>query len=231
MKKSFLIKSILFLTCFALILTVFLLGCGEVNFKTHAHTFISEYRKNLFLNKTGNIFATFTSGERERDYDLTGTKTPLVDFGVLTVKFDNDIGNTLPKFELMVNDKLFSGELEKNPFDGSFVFDICTQVEDDDEITLKLIDFDQNLKLVCVSSSWASNWEDAVEIFNQKFNNEIISHTKDGKFLGEIYVKIVSSNKNLDNIYWYVLCVCQDGNIYSCLIEPNTMEILQNNSK
>lgn len=214
--------ALLFITSFS-----FLYGCGEVNFKAHAHTYISEYRKNLFANKTGNMLITFTSGERERDYDLTGIKTPLVDFGVLTVKFDTNVGDILPKFELMVNQKVFSGTLEKNPYDGSFVYDIETQVNNDDELTLKLLDFDQNLKLVCLSSNWGTTWEDAVEIFNQKYNKQILDHTKAGKFLGEIYIKIVSNSKNLENIYWYVLCVCEDGNVYSCLINPNTKEIVQ----
>ena len=122
--------------CCVLCLSTFLCGCGEVNFKTHAHTYISEYRKNLFANKTGSLLATFTSGERERDYDLTGVKTPLVDFGVLTVKFYMDIGDTLPTFELKVNNKTYSGQLDKNPYDGSFVYDIETQVDDESDIPL-----------------------------------------------------------------------------------------------
>ena len=218
---------IIFTCLFVLTCPIFISACGQVNFKTHAHTYISEYRKNLFVNKTGNMLVTFTSGERESDYDLTGFKTPLVDFGVLTVRFDMDINDILPSFELKVNDKSFSGKLEKNPFDNSYVYDIEAQVEDKDDLTLTLNDFEQNLKLVCVSSTWNSTWQDAVEIFNQKFNREITSHTKQGEFLGEIYVKIVSENKNLESVSWYVLCVCQDGNIYSCLINPNTKEILQ----
>lgn len=209
---------------------IFLIGCGEVDFNTPAHTYISEYRKNLFVNKTGSLLATFTSGEREKEYDLSGFKTPLVEFGVLTVKFNMDVGDILPTFELSVNDKIFNGQLEKNPFDGSFVYDIECQVDDEDDITLKLIDFEQNLRLVCVSKNWKSSWEDAVEVFNQKFNKELTMHTKDGKFLGEIYVKIVSDGRDLENIYWYVLCVLQDGNIYSCLINPNTLEVIQNNN-
>ena len=227
MRKPFFIKVIISLF-FLFVLPLFI-GCGKINFNTHAHTYISEYRKNLFMNKTGNMIVTFTSGEREKDYDLTGTKTPLVDFGVLTVKFFIEVGDILPTFELKIDDKDYIGQLERNPFDGSFVFDIEKQVDDEAEITLKLIDFEQNLKLVCVSSSWKTTWEDAAQIFSQKFNSEILKHTSEGKFLGEIYIKIVSDSKDLENIYWYVLCVCQDGNIYSCLIEPNSMEVVQSN--
>ena len=227
MRKYFFCKKFVLFICFVLIAPIFLYACGQVNFKTHEHTYISEYRKNLFVNKTGILLATFTSGEREKDYDLTGIKTPLVDFGVLTIKFNVNIGDTLPTFELKVDDKTFLGTMEKNPYDGSFVYDIETQVKDESEITLKLPDFEQNLKLICVSSGWNTTWEDSVEIFCQKYNKEIASHTKQGKFLGEIYVKIVSTDKTLDNVFWYVLCVCQDGNIYACLINPNTREIIQ----
>ena len=224
MKKHFFI----FIILIFLFVCPTLIGCGQVDFKTHAHTYISEYRKNLFVAKTGNMFITFTSGERESDYDLTGYKTPLVDFGVLTVVFDVDIKDLLPSFQLRVNDKNYSGKLEKNPFDNSYVYDIETQVNDNDDITLTLDDFEQSLKLVCISSEWKSTWEDAVEIFNQKYLKEVASHTKQGEFLGEIYVKIVAENKNLESVSWYVLCVCQDGSIYACLINPNTKEVLQN---
>ena len=230
MRKFFFKKAVLAFLSSILFLPIFLTGCGQVDFSSHAHTYISEYRKNLFINRTGSLLVTFTSGERESDYDLTGFKTPLIEFGVLTVKFNMEIGEILPSFELTVDDKSFAGQLEKNPFDGSYVFDIESKVDDEAVVTLKLIDFEQNLKLVCISKDWKSTWEDAVEVFNQKFNKEVLLHTKDGKFLGEIYVKIVSDNKDLNNIYWYVLCVCQDGSIFSCLINPNTLEIVQNSS-
>ena len=223
MRKLFFVN----LCIIVLMSSLFLFSCGSVELKNHSHTYISEYRKNLFANKTGNLLATFTSGEREKDYDLTGVKTPLVSFGVLTVIFDIDIGESTSTFELCVNDKIFTGELERNPYDGSYVYDIQEQVEDDDTITLKINELDQNLKLVCLSASWHSTWEDAVSIFSQKYNSEIASHSKEGKFLGEIYVKIVSKTRNLENIYWYVLCVCQDGKIYSCLVDVNTNEIVQ----
>ncbi len=158
---------------------------------------------------------------------MDGQKTRLVDFGVLTVKINADMGGDAPRFKLDVNGKEYAGELERNPYDGSFVFDIQVQVEDKDEIFVCLPDFDQEIKLVCVSENWRSVWHDAVDVFYQKYLNEINKNTVGGKFLGEIYVKIVATDGNFENIYWYVLCVCKNGDMFTCLIDPNTKIILQ----
>lgn len=226
MRKNVLIS--LFSICFLIIFPLFFIGCGQVNLNDYSHEGLSEYRKNLFVAKTGLFTATFTSGEREEDYIMDGTKTKLVDFGVLTVKFNSELGNDIPQFELKINNKIFADNLERNPYDGSFVYDTLCQVDDNASIELYLVDLDQREKLVCVSSTWSADYKEAIDIFSQKYSKELASHTTDGKLQGEVYVKIVSTDKNMDNIYWYVLCVCKNGDMYASLIDPNTKVILQN---
>ena len=225
MRKNIL-KIILGVFCFLFIMPISF-GCAQAKINEYSNEYISEYRKNLFIGKTGLFWASFTSGERESDYVMNGQKTNLVDFGVLTIKLNADMGSDNPKFELDVNDKKYSGELEKNPYDGSYVFDIQVQVDDKDEIFVTLTDFDQKIKLICLSCNWESSWQDAVDVFYQKYLNEVSNNTVNGKFLGEIYVKIVATDNNFDNIYWYVLCVCKNGDMFTCLVDPNTKMILQ----
>ena len=225
MKKTIIIR-LLFL-CFLLIFPLLLTACGKANLNDYSHEYISEYRKNLFIAKTGLFTATFTSGEREENYIMDGAKTKLVDFGVLTVKFNSQIDDSSPQFELKINDKVFADVLELNPYDGTFVYDTLCQVDDSATIELYLVDLDQREKLVCVSSDWNANYKEAIDIFSQKYNKELKLHTANGKLNAEIYVKIVSTNKDTQNIYWYVLCVCKNGDMYACLIDPITKAILQ----
>lgn len=189
---------------------------------------VSEYRKNLFVGQAGNYLATFTSGQREKDYIMDGNKTNLVDFGVLTLKFNYNFGNTLPKFELKVNNNLYSGELEKNPYDNTYVFDIETQVNDGDLLNLYLVDLDENINLVCWSKNWNINYLSALKIFTEKHNEDIKNNSNKNKLNGEIYIKIVSSDKQLSSVYWYVLLTCTNGDVYASLIDVNSGEIVQN---
>lgn len=229
MKK---IKNI-FKTIIPIFVSVFMctigLACTHVNNKQDPNlSLLSEYRKNLFVGQGGNYLATFTSGQREKDFIMNGERTELVDFGVLTVKFNYNFGETLPKFELKVNDKIFSGELEKNPYDGTYVFDIETQVEDSDLLSLYLVDIDENLNLACWSKNWNISYKTALEIFLNKHKTHVDNCYEQGKFNGEIFIKIVSNDKQLSNVCWYILLVCSNGEVHASLIDVNSGEIVQN---
>lgn len=188
---------------------------------------LSEYRKNLFVGFGSTFTVTFTSGEREEPYIMDGNKNSLQDFGVLTLKF-NSLPANLPQFELKVNANTFVGTLEKNPYDNTFVYDICSQVEDIDTLTLYIVDFDETVKLSCISSSWEYNYLSALNIFENKFKSEINSQIENNILNGEIYIKIVSDNEKMENIYWYVLLVCKNGDMYALLIDTKTGQIIQN---
>lgn len=219
-------KVIICLSFVVLLGVTFIFGCSKINLTDHSLSSISEYRKNLFVGKTGNILATYTTGQREQDYIMDGKKTPLTDFGVLTLSFSEPLEKA-PEFKLTINGTCYESVLELNPYDGTYVFDTEMQTDDGAQIELYLKGFDQTIKLVCVSSSWSSTYQDAISIFSQKYQKELDSHSKNGVLNGEVYVKIVSSSKTLDNIYWYVLCVCESGEMYSALIDPNTKVIVQ----
>ena len=228
-KKPKFIKKIILSITF-IILSMFLLNaCSKVNNHQELSTnVLSEYRKNLFVSRTNFCTATFTSGQREENYIMDGNNTKLVDFGVLTVKFNSYTSQSLPKFELKINNDLYAGEFEHNPYDNTFVFDIQKQVNDNDTLNLYLVDFDQSTLMQCFSKTWKVNYKQAQNIFTEKYKTEIEGHLTDNILKGEVYIKIVSDDKELKNFYWYVLLVCQNGDMYSSLIDVNSGEILQN---
>ena len=210
----------------ALLAVVFIFGCSTVNLTDNSLSAISESRKNLFVGKSGNVLATYTTGQREQDYIMDGKKTALTDFGVLTLHLSSPIEQA-PEFKLTINQTTFEGVLEQNPYDGTYVFDTLCQADDNAQIELYIKQFEQTIKLVCVSANWSTNYQDALTIFSQKYQKELDLHSSRGNLNAEVYIKIVSSNKSIDNIYWYVLCVCESGDMYSALIDPNTKEIIQ----
>ena len=161
----------LFLICISLIF--FASACSNSQKSTKNQEVIesslSEYRKNLFAGKTNNFIATFSSGEREDSYIMDGNKTKLVNFGVLTISFIISPDSTSPQFELKVNTNTYTGELERNPYDNTYVFDIETQVDDSNTLTLYLIDFDEYITLDCWSKDGNITYKDSLNIFKDKY--------------------------------------------------------------
>lgn len=221
------IKKVLISFCLLLCL-FFLFSCGTNKDNVNKlESSLSEYRKNLFLYKNNSYVVTLTSGERESNYIMNGEKTNLVDFGVLTLKFTNVFAGSKLQFELKINNDTYAGEFELNPYDNSFVYDIQKQVSDDSEVSLYLIDFDETIKLNCLSKNWQFNYKQALQIFADNHKPQIEGITTNNKLQGEIYIKTVAEDSNLSNIYWYVLLVCKNGEMYANLISVTTGEIMQ----
>lgn len=198
------------------------------NFNDTSLNALSEYRQNLFVGNGGNFIATFTSGQRESSYIMDGENTPLVDFGVLTIKFKYNFQKNSAKFKLKINDKTYEGELEKNPYDGTFVFDIETKVNDSDTINLFLEDINESLNLACWSKNWNITYKLALQSFFNKHKENLNKYYVKEKLDGEIFIKIVSNDSKMSSVYWYVLLVCKNGDILASLIDVNSGEIIQN---
>ncbi len=223
------VKKVLISFCL-LICLFFLCSCGDGGKQENMlEASLSEYRKNLFIYKNSNYLVTFTSGERENDYIMNGEKSKMVDFGVITLKFAKPFAGSKLQFELKVNDDTYAAEFERNPYDNSFVFDIEKQVNDDCSISLYLVDFDETVKMECVSKTWKYTYLNALEIFANFHKKEINPLMKDGNLQGEIYIKTVAEDNNLSDIYWYVLLVCKNGEMYANLISVTTGQIMQTN--
>ena len=224
-------KIVLMSLCLVMCL-FFLFGCDKDSNSGQGDMYqsnLSECRKNLFVSKNANYLVTLTSGQRESDYIMDGKASSLVDFGVITLKFEKVFAGSKLQFELKIDDDTYAGEFERNPYDNNFVYDIGKQVSDSSKVSIYLVDFDDNLELDCLSKDWKFNYKDALKIFVDKHKKEIEACSENNKLQGEIYIKIVAEDNNLGDIYWYCLLVAQNGEMYASLISVNTGEILQNN--
>ena len=205
-------------------------GCSNKNSqKTNGlENYLSEYRKNLFVGKTSNYLITFTSGQRESTYIMDGECSNLVDFGVITIKFNSAFGGQKLQYELKVNDDTYTGELEINPYDKTLVADIQRQVDDNAQMSIYLVDFDETIELQCWSKNFEYNYKDALEIFAFSHKEAIENNTLNGTLNGEIYIKLVAENNNMNDIYWFVCLVFKNSDTTASLISVKTGQILQN---
>ena len=203
-----------------------LVGCGK-SVEEELSLNISEYREDFFYGSTLNMSATFTDGQRESEFVTDGKKSELQDFGVLVVRSNNDLGEN-PRFELKINDETYEGEMEKNPFDGSYVVDVLRRVDCEDTIVVTIPSINETITLECLSKDWGCDCNKALNVFIDNNKDNLNEYMSANGFEGEVYIKIVADKKDIANIYWYVLCVCQDGNVFANLISVEDGKIVQN---
>lgn len=220
MKKIFGVLGVITLVGFIAVLMV---GCGS-NFSLITERNISEYRKNLFVAVNDDIGVSFVSGKREEPYGYDGQCKDLVPFGVLTVKFRTPFVGVNPSYTLYIDSFQYNGQMEFNPFDGTYVADIEKEFENGADISLRLHagENDYNVSLECVSKDFGIDYKQAFNVAIHAMQKEIEPHIKSGVLEGEIFIKFVGDNTmQLDTIYYYVCFVPKVGDSASCLIDTD----------
>lgn len=222
----------LLLTTFILIIAVSVFGgCFSNKYYNLTLNKLSEVRYNLYEGENDQICVTLMSGKREEDYVINGYNTKLVDFGVLTFKVKNEDYAKFDKakFVLLVGTKRYDGDLEKNPFDGSFVTDIGKIIDSNEQIFAKIMmgDFIGETTLANVNNSWTVNYEEALKIACKELKGQLDKFMENGEFAGEGYIKIINDlEAKINTYYWYVNFVNRKGENIAVIIDPNTKEIL-----
>ncbi len=204
---------------------MFCCGCsGYIYLK--GSKYISEYRSCLFYLKSEDFIATFTSGKRERNFFYNGKKTSLVPFGVLAVKYLSNVDIAESRECVIFIDSMqYTGNLEYNPVDGTFVFDVGKEITQDSDIYLRLFGggINDQAHMKCVSKGWIS-YKKAFDIATKKMKPAFDNYIKNGKLKGEFFIKIVGE-QSLENLSYYVQFVGKDKKYLVVLVDVYTGEI------
>lgn len=220
---------------FLLLITMCLCsGCGN-KYEKYLKNNTAEIRNYLFVGSDDNIDVSLISGKREKTYIVNGYATELVDFGVLTFlpKKNLELDYTIANYVLFVGTNKFGGALQKNPFDGSLVVDIKTNISPTANVSAKINigEFSREIKLNCVNANWNIQSNDVYDILSKKFKSEIGECVVDKSFAGEVYIKILNdADENVSDYYWYVCILTRTGGRLSLIISPETGETLAINN-
>lgn len=196
---------------------------------------IAEVREYLFEGKRDNVNVTFVCGKREKDYVLNGYATELIDFGVLTFDIEDKENYSIEnaKYVLTVGTTRYDGDLQKNPFDGTFVADIKKIINVENSVSAKIMlgELVKEIKLERIDSNWQVSANDILKIVSKNFKNEIKFLVEDGIFKGEIYVKTINdADMYIGDYYWYVSIISRNGGKLNAIISTKTGEILSHNN-
>lgn len=212
---------------------VFFSSCGN-SYENMLKNNTAEIRQYYMEGSQDNISASLVCGHREKVYIANGYATELIEFGVLTfVINDAQIDENLAQFELTVGTNKYSGDLQKNPFDLSYMADIKKIVDCSQNITATLILGDKkiDIKLVDVTKDFKIKTTDVYKLIAKKMKGEIGEFVINKTFQGEVYIKIINdADINVGDYYYYVCILGRNGTRVSAVVSPETSEILAINN-
>ncbi len=218
-------KGICFLLFFCFLI-IFCVSCKDSVYEICLRE-VSEIRENFYFARNEKFVATFTSGKREKDYVLNGKHTEMVDYGVLVVDFVDKNFTTLPDFKLKIDDKIYTGIMEFNPYNGTFCVDIETRITGGENITVFIPSLGLKDDLVFVSEMWQVDSDLAIKIAVSAFDKKIENLIVDGKLQGEIFQKLLSRNRrSAEDMFWNICLFTKNGEILTCTIDVITGQIV-----
>ncbi len=201
-------------------------GCGKSALEI-CKAEVSETREAYYFARNDEFVASVTSGFREEEYLLNGEHTSLMPYTVLVVDFIKEVPKTLPKYELVIEGKLYSGVMELNPFNNTFCVDLGEKIDDGLSLVLKVSESDKTINLISVSNMWQVDYNMALDIAINAFGERIESHIEEGRLQGEIFQKLISLNKHsAEDVYWNVCFFAKNGEILTCTINVITGTVI-----
>lgn len=223
MKKKIFVVALCALCLFGFV------GCGKS--KINLNDYLIEKRENLFTASDNLYSATFTTGERECDYNFDGVVNDLVPFGVLTLTRNENLplANDTYTYIVTINEQTYTGFLEKTDnYSCSADLEVNTNGDETINVQISFTGYTFNQDLTNISSSFNVDSNTALNVAQKELNENINNLLKDKSQKIEVVMKLMKdfSNENLQKYYWYVGIISTDGNTMGILIDANSGDII-----
>ena len=220
MKKFVLV----FVVCLILFVFGALYFCGSFG-QSNQYNVTSQIEYNFFNLTAKRYFAECYFGERESVFEYDGNSTPKVEYGIFRVilNFSSDYAQSINAY-IKINGKEKIYILEKNPFDNSFMCDICKVYYDDADIQILIENIDDDYQqFSSVSSNWNIDFQKAMNLSFKYLKNFAIKNTNN--FEG--YLTIVYNRNLVDTQYfWCYRLVTKDNQVKLVLFDTNLGDVI-----
>lgn len=182
---------------------------------------ISRMTDTYYAGECELFAVSVESGKRERTFIADGKATDVIDFCRITVLPLKANAYESVNFVLSDGEKTLSGEIKKSDF-GEYCLDIQL------DFVPKAVDVTAGaetgkIELINVLNGTLSS-KDAVNIAKDEFKDKIAAEYADGKPEREIYVKLITGDRN--NYYYYVSFIGDGVDYWALLIDPETGDVV-----
>lgn len=212
---------------FVIMVLSVLCGC-DIGLKNKVYNNIAEIVDFVVVGGGDNLSISLMCGRREIEYKSDGVATELIPYGVLTLYVD-DKDITQVEYVLFVGTIKYQGDMQKNPYDSSWVADIKTSVDKSENIRVDIIidNTKSSYKLKSVSDEWAVFSKDLIGLLIDDYSDVLKGFVIDGAFEGEVYIKLINEYElRSEHYYYYVSVVARKGGSFNILVSPMTKEVL-----
>lgn len=190
-----------------------------------------EERQNLFVANDDLYSVSFSTGNRESNYNLDGIITEMKPFGVICLtRNDNEpLSNDTYTYVVKINDNSYTGFLKKGN-DNSYCADLEINTNGDEAISVQIsfTGYTFNKDLTNVSKDFQVDAKSAIKVAEKELKENLRNLTSDKNVKLEVVMKVIKdhSSTELKNYYWYVGIVATNGETLGILIDTNNGEII-----
>ncbi len=205
-------------------------ACGKS--KLNLNDYVIEKRENLFTACDNLYSVNFSTGEREKSFNLDGQVNSLIPFGILTfTRLDNQpLANDDYSYLVTIGENTFSGFLTKGINDNSYSADLEMSADQAQNINVKIsfTGYTFNKDLENVSKNFQVDTSSAIKVAEKELKENIENVLSDKNVKIEVVMKVLKdhSNEELKNYYWYVGIVSTNGDTLGILIDANSGDII-----
>lgn len=226
-------KRVIFYSITMVVFCLIVAICYEMFFKVEpiklAKLNVSEKGDCFFVDNTNdNVKLIVSSGTRENPYNLDGVHNKMQAFTLLI--FTTTINNiSQPSFVATIDGIEYQGVLEFNPIDSSYVCDLGIKIKNSSLINavVTINDLEFNFSPSNLNTVWGVDFDEAFDIGLKDMEKTINGLVKDGKFMGECYIKAVTDPTGLLNIYYYYVGIVDiEGNVYSVIVDTKDGKLI-----
>lgn len=214
-----------FLFCFSLF-AVFVSGCGT-NLEELFYNNIAEIQREIYVGKFNNISATLIIGNRECEYIKNGYYTDIIDFAVLMIEGVENAKNIEYTYSLFVDEKVYNGVMENNPFGGLIVDIGAVSTGDIMVVTIMGNNESTDIVLRSITADLSMGCDDAVGIVLENYKKNI-GRLKEGRdFTAEAYIKLMGTLEvGSDDLCWCITIITRGGERFSYVVSARSGEVL-----
>lgn len=217
---------------FLLMLCSLCVGGCSYNLTRVFYENISEIQRDIFVGKFGEIKATLLLGDRESEYVKNGYSTDRISFAVLMVEgvdLSKEISHT---YRLFVDEKVYEGDLENNPF-GGLIVDIGN-IEIGEVMVLTITSENKSTDIVLRSivEELEIKSDNAINVVLSEYGGDIGKLKKGRTFNAESYVKLMGTiDIGSDDLCWCITIITRSGKRFSYVVSAYSGKIIsvQNN--
>lgn len=222
-------KKKIFISALLVFCSIFFVACG--NSKINLKDYLIEQRENLFTASDNLYSVSFSTGQRESNYNFDGIINEKVPFGVLTLTRNDNLplANDTYTYLVTINEQTHSGFLEKtNNNSYSADLEIATVGDETIHVQISFTGYTFKQDLTNTSSSFNVDTATALQIAQTELKEDLNNLLKDKNIKIEVVMKIMKdySNEDNKNYYWYVGILATNGETMGILIDANSGDII-----